>query len=548
VFGLLLVAAVVIGVIAVDGGDDESSASSAHTSKASDPTADSPPAPVDPFKAGAPFTQPRAVRIDGATPTGIVARNTDLKVNGDGAQAVTVGEGQAYLAGNDQTARLTGPTLLARPGGTVNLTLKNELKVYKDMESPENCQFKSTDGQVTNFHFHGLRVTPETRKIDGVTVYGDNVLIDLPPGTSRIEFEIPADHEQGTFWYHAHRHGCTDDQVSRGLAGLLFIGDSREDLPQRFRNVRTRDLVLQDLQVVKDGNGYKVDPKHFWADPTNRMVNGLAQPTMQIAPGETELWRVVNASAGVWYEVSLVDDPDDEGVGFTTVAMDGNTLEDSREETSHLLGPGNRVDFLVTGPMSGAKRLLKTLAFQQGKDLKQPSNDFTFPEELLATVQVGGTPGTPIEEPGRLKPLKPLAKDRGPNREFTFDIGPPLKSRPGPPSFTINGQTFTHDSPAQATPTVGTTERWTIRNTSTEAHPFHIHQGDFRVLSVNGRRVNNGGQQDVVELPYMQADGKPGEVVFDMTFREEGDFVFHCHILDHEDFGMMARVSVTDGN
>ena len=559
VVALVLAAGVAVGVIALAGGsddDDEAKQSTEATSRALDVTADSPPQPVDPFKPGAPLAEPDAVRIDGSAPTTITATNTPLKVNGDGQQSVTVKEGQAYLAGDDQTGRLTGPTLLARPGGKVNLSLENDLKVYPDINSPEDCKADAQNGQFTNFHFHGLRVTPETRKLDGVTVYGDNVLVDLPPGETRIEFDIPADHEQGTFWYHAHRHGCTDDQVSRGLAGLLFIGDSRTNLPRRFANVPTRDLMLQDLQVVQNSDkSFKVDPGHFWQDPTNRLVNGLAQPTITVPPGQTELWRVANASAGVWFNLSVQNAPsqapdgdDADPVGFTVVAQDGNTLADSREKTSHLLGPGNRVDLLVTGAMPGENRVLKTLPFTQAKDFAKPANDFTFPEEVLARIQPGTGAGTTIEEPGRLRPVTPQAKARGPNREFTFYLGSPgLKSRPGLPQFSINGQSFTHESPAQATPTVNTTERWTIKNTSTEAHPFHIHQGDFVVRSVNGEPVDNGGQQDVVELPYMQANGKPGEIVFDMTFREEGDFVFHCHILDHEDFGMMARVSVTDG-
>jgi suppressor of ftsI len=529
--------AVVVVVIAVAGGGDGG--------------ASKPSSPVDPFKPGAAFAQPDAIRIDGDQPAEIFAKNTPLTVNGDGAEKVTVGGGQAYLAGADATPRMTGPTLLARRGGTVNITLHNELQVYDGIESAEDCKYKDTKDQVTNFHFHGLRVTPETRKIDGVTVVGDNVLIDLLPNRkTRIEFEIPRDHEQGTFWYHAHRHGCTDDQVSRGLAGLLFIGDSRTALPQRFHRIQTRDLMLQDLQVVKgDDGGYAIDPGHFWHDPTNRLVNGLAQPNMTIAPGETQLWRIANASAGVWFNLALLNapkeapdgDPNDPA-GFTVVAEDGNTLEDSREVSSYVLGPGDRVDVLVTGSMHGEKRTLATLQYVQGEAT-------TFPQEMLATLSpTDDEPQTPLGEPGRLKRLPPLAKERGPNREFTFFLGKPgLASRPDKPAFTINGQTFSHDSPAQATPTVGTTERWTVKNASDQAHPFHIHQGDFRVRSVNGKPVDTGGQQDTVELPMRQADGSPGEIVFDMSFLVEGDFVFHCHILDHEDLGMMARVSVTDG-
>lgn len=531
----VLVAAVVVAVVVIGGGDDEKK----KDEQAAQPVPGTKTLPPQPFVPQQGLKEPPTVRVDGATPTPIVARNTAIDVNG-----VQVAGGQAYVANGSKPA-LTGPTLLAKPGGRVNIELDNQLVVPDDMQSPEDCAAGSERGegdakadagkpQVTNFHFHGLRVTPKTRKIDGVRAIGDNVLIDLQPGKTRIEFDIPADHEQGTFWYHAHRHGCTDDQVARGLAGLMLIGDSRAELPPRFKDVETREMMLQSLQVVKAGDGYKIDPGHFWANALHRTVNAQVNPKLDIAPGETQLWRLANGSDGVWYEVSFVDGSN-RPLGFTTVAQDGNTLTSSREESTHVLGPGNRVDILVEGPESGPAAL-KTMPFEQG--------NVNFPTDVLATVDVKGADTQPVEAPGRLKPLPPMPAQRGPNRTFTFNIG---KAPPnGPPPFTINGQVFSLDQPPQATPTVNTWERWTIRNTSTEKHPFHIHQGDFIVRAVNGRRVNSGGQQDVVELPF-QVNGKPGEIVFDMAFREEGDFVFHCHILDHEDLGMMARVSVTDG-
>jgi suppressor of ftsI len=501
----------------------------------------------DPFTTGSPFKEPPVVESrNGNLKAEITAANGTLKVSG-----VDVAGGQAYAArspsGVAGPAQMLGPTLHAEPGGTISIAFDNKLTVPDGMQSPEDCAAggsheehgssapDAAKPQVTNFHFHGLRVTPKTRELRGVKVYGDNVLVDLPPGRSHIEFPIPEDHEQGTFWYHAHRHGCTDDQVSRGLAGLLFIGDSRRDLPARYAKVRTRDLMLQDIQVVDNpkgsGKNWGIDPAHFWGNPTHRMVNGQLNPSLDIAPGETQLWRIANGSAGVWFNVSLVDE-NDNPAGFTTVAQDGNTLEFSKEEAAHLLAPGNRIDILVTGAGSG-KRMLKTIPFDQG--------NVTFPEDVLATVNAKGAPAVPIEAPGKLAPPPTLEPARGPDRQFTFNLV--FK-----PSFgaTINGQLFSLDQPPQATPTVNTTETWTVLNTSGEAHPFHIHQGDFVVKSVNGEPVDNLGQQDVVELPPMQGT-TPGKVVFEMSFEEEGEFVFHCHILDHEDAGMMARVSVTDG-
>jgi FtsP/CotA-like multicopper oxidase with cupredoxin domain len=240
--------------------------------------------------------------------------------------------------------------------------------------------------------------------------------------------------------------------------------------------------------------------------------------------------RTPHGSAGVWFNVALVDGSDTP-VGFTTVAQDGNTLVDSQEEPSHLLGPGNRVDVLVTGPESG-ELALKTLEFNQG--------DVDFPEEPLAGVDLKGPAAEPIEAPGKLVPPPKFEPTRGPDREYTFSfLFDPFRAL-------INGQAFSIDGPPQATPTLDTTETWTLKNATTQYHPIHIHQGDFVVKSVNREPVDNHGQQDTVSLPPMEGN-TPGEVTFEMSFEEAGDFVFHCHILDHEDAGMMAKVSVTKG-
>jgi FtsP/CotA-like multicopper oxidase with cupredoxin domain len=165
-----------------------------------------------------------------------------------------------------------------------------------------------------------------------------------------------------------------------------------------------------------------------------------------------------------------------------------------------------------------------------------------MPEDVLATLDVAGPrallldPATPVGTPVA------FPKKRGPDRQFVFTIGISTKVLP---AFRINGKVFDANR-VDAAPTLDTYERWTLVNKSTEWHPFHIHQNDFRVVSINGNPppAIEQDQRDIVALPPIRGR-KPGVVVIDVPFTDfSGRFVFHCHILDHEDRGMMALVDV----
>jgi FtsP/CotA-like multicopper oxidase with cupredoxin domain len=529
-----------------------------------DPAKPKPTAVEQPkYEEGRPFGEPPVVRSrNKRLKTTLVAQNGTVTIAG-----VQVANTETYAA-SSMPRGLLGPTLRVEPGDTIDLTLDNRLRKPDDVQRTGRTPVPvpvcpppgdahamhgphpSGGGQLTNLHFHGLHVTPLTRNFHGSPVFGDNVLLNLPPGKSHFRFRIPADHDQGTFWYHAHRHGCTDDQVFRGLAGLLLIGDSRRTLPVRFRHVRTRSIALRDIQAVPFKGGWAIPNDHDWGNenPTQRTVNGLVNPTIDIRPGETQLWRIADTSAAVWYRVALLDtgpkvkqpsppapgSPQDE---FMVIAADGNPATRPQRLRSVVLGPGHRVDILVRAPAAGEQRVLSTLPFDQGR--------LTFPELPLATVNVGGPRAPDLRPPGQLKPLPKLPRKRGPARTFTFSFEERPNTDPGGSFAFINGLPFDPNR-VDANPRLGTTERWTLVNRSSEWHPFHIHQDDFRVVSVNGKRVTRPpGDQDVVGLPPVSAGGVPGRVVIDMPFTNfRGKFVFHCHILDHEDGGMMALVNV----
>jgi FtsP/CotA-like multicopper oxidase with cupredoxin domain len=488
------------------------------------------PTPTPPFATGQPFREPPVVRSSGGRlKQTLVAANTAITVGGvqvDGAQTYRIGK----TAGG-----LLGPTLQVQRGDLIDLTFDNRLTQPPlpagqpaAMAHGDDCPHPSAgQPQPTNLHFHGLHVTPRNHTEGGVTYYGDNVFACLQAGISHIRFRIPDDHDLGTFWYHAHLHGLTDDQVFRGLAGMLLIGDSRTELPKRLRNVRTRLISLKDIQAVPDGAGWTVAPGHDWVDPTTRTVNGLVMPTLTIRPGETQLWRLANSSSGLWYDVAL-QDAANRSTPLTIVSREGNPLVRPQRVSDALLGPGQRVDVLVRAPAAGPLTL-RTLAFAQGRRAG------IFPQADLATVQVTGSSARKVASPGRGGKLPAFPPRVGKVKSWAFDI---VSGPNNTTLFTINGVVFDPDKPGART-RLGTTERWKLVNQTGEWHPIHIHQDDYRVISVNGRRVDVRSDQDVVPLP------PNGTVVLDMPFQQfSGNFVMHCHILDHEDGGMMTRIEV----
>ena len=528
---IVVVAAVVVGGVLLVDKDDDS-----QQSAAGEKTVES--IPPKPFAAGAAFREPPSLRSSRGRLRGtIVAKNGTIRVSG-----VKVANTQSYgVAG--QPRGLLGPTLRVNPGDLVDLVLDNRLTQpalvpakqapQSSAPAPGECHDTTiTPGspQPTNLHFHGFHVTPRNRRVGGVTYYGDNVLVCLRRGRSHIRFRIPRNHDQGTFWYHAHLHGLTDDQVYRGLAGMIVVGDSRRYLPSRFANVRTRLLSLKDIQVTESDDRWSIPTDHDWTNATHRTVNGLVNPKLTMRPGETQLWRIGNSSSALWYRIALLDG--DKRVPFTVVSHDGNPLVLPQRKTQVVLGPGNRFDILVRATRAG-KLVLKTLPFNQGRRI--------FGEDVLATVDVAGRPAARLAQPGRRGKLATFPKRRGPARNWIFSINGSI------PQFLINGKIF-EDGRVDARPRLGTTERWTLINTSSEWHPIHIHQDDYRVLSINGKRVNVRSDQDVVPLPPLDpTTGVPGQIVLDMPFqRFAGNFVMHCHILDHEDGGMMARIDLRE--
>ena len=435
-------------------------------------------------KQGLPFSEPPVLRAE----DGVLETSFDVAT-------ATFDVGGTKVKGEGYAGELLGPTLLVAPGDTIEIDLKNGL------------------GEETNFHTHGLHVSPE-----GIS---DNVLRVMDPDSdNKIEIALPMDVAPGTYWYHAHLHGLTEPQVFNGLAGALIVDGLTERLPADLQDVPEHLIGLKDLQI--DSSGAILTENIDSNAPTTRTVNGLVNPVLDARPGQTQLLRLANMSADIWYQLQM------DGTSFDVLAEDANPVSTVTEQDELLLPPGKRFDVLVRWDEAGRYRL-RTLQYQTGPDGDQ------YPERVLATVNVAGDPVDPVAMPtsmGEAPDLAdaPIAQHR--NVVFSED--------PTTGTFMINGQQFDMNE-VMYTMKLNTVEEWTIQNTANEEHPFHIHVNDFQVMSVNGKAQPGYGLQDVVKLPAK------GEVVIRMRLTDfVGKYVFHCHILNHEDNGMMAIVEVTE--
>jgi suppressor of ftsI len=436
-------------------------------------------------KRGLPFQEPQQLRArDGVLDVELVARRDRVLVSG------------SPVVVRPFNGQFIGPTLRVRPGDTIRATIRNEIRAR------------------TNIHWHGLHVSPK-----GVS---DNVFRTFEPGaTVRSIVRLPRDHEPGTFWYHVHFHGTTEGQVAGGLSGLLIVEGLEDLLPEPLRGVEQRQFALRDLQLARPDRvamtGTEADP----FVPMTRLVNGLLRPRVELGSGETQMWRLANVGSDIFYWVAL------DGHDFTVIAEDGSPVWETYRRTRLLIPPGKRFDVLVQGGRPGSYKL-KTFRYQ-GFAPQQPTVE-------LARVRVTGPERAPdLELPASLPQVTRRLDDATvtSRRRFSFT----LKTSGRFEAF-INGRRFDPTETGVA-PVLGTVEEWTLVNPSDEDHPFHIHVNDFQVMSVNGRPYDAKGLQDVVIVP------RGGEVVVRHSFDDfPGHFVFHCHILGHEDAGMMKTVQV----
>ena len=265
-----------------------------------------------------------------------------------------------------------------------------------------------------------------------------------------------------------------------------------------------------------------------------RLVNGLLRPSLSIKPGETQLWRLANEGADIFYKLQIP------GSSFLIVGQDGFPVSRVTRAQTLVLAPGKRYDVLVTAKFTQSSSWLKTMEYKQGED--------TYPEVNLMQIKVLGNQKPSVFIPADLSvenysvsPSKEnLANEKvAQHRILTLGL-----SADGHSMF-INGNQFNKDVPAFSTPAkVGTVEEWTIVNTTGEIHPFHTHTNYFQVISINGVKQPFTGLQSDIPVPQ-QVNGVPGKVVLRIDIADfAGPMMFHCHIAAHENAGMMSFINV----
>ena len=435
-------------------------------------------------------------------PTVLASRNGVLRVR------LTAAAG-AWLAGRHTRAlgfngTSPGPTLRVRPGDLLQVQLVNQLD------------------QPTNLHTHGLHVSPDD--------HGDNPFVTIDPGASfDYSYRIPANHPAGTFWYHPHHHGHVADQLFGGLAGALLVDDG-PDLPVTHDRV----LLVMDTTLAAAGRVATASAmdRMIGREGELVLVNGQHQPRIATMAGAAERWRVINGCTSRVLALRL------DGHELTQVALDGNFLPAPADRDRIVLAPGNRADLIVR-PTSSGQFALVTDPYDRGGagmmgGMGMGGRSTTDRPITLATLVVTGPAAPPPSLPAAL-PAPPTPQ--GPpstHRELTFAMG----MSPGEMRFTIDGRTFdpTRDDHSVR---LGAIEDWTITNTSPMDHPFHLHVWPIHVLSASTPGAPGANLQDVVLIPAL------GRVRLRIPFTDyAGRSVFHCHILDHEDAGMMATVNV----
>lgn len=456
----------------------------------------------------------------------------------------------------------------------------------------------------TNLHVHGFAVPPVAPQDDVMGVCTDPAV--GPPTCGRRAFtyrwRIPAAMPEGLYWYHPHVHGEVQAQMLMGLAGAIVVEGPAHDarraagIPERVlvvRQVQDQDAARPPAAAMTAAPAERhapahpavakaIDVAHELLCTTNAGIdqislNGTPIPLgdapdaalarFEIAPGTRQYWQLLNAATDAFLSLSIEDD-DGHALPLEIAARDGSPLSDDAGRSlpalpttdAQSVPPGGRIEFFVAAPPPGVRAWLVTHAIDTGC-----AGD-RVPERRLALVVAGGAAlaPAPIAAPAAAAPPNLFAGLLARKVDRRRVIALAEYPRPGSvdqtdfylaerqPGAVLRPYRM-GDAPA-ITVRAGTTEDWVIENWTHELHAFHIHQLHFRVLEVDGRPVPAPELLDVVEVPYASATGyrsregplRPGRVRLRLHFPADmaGDIPFHCHLVDHEDNGMMAVLRI----
>jgi FtsP/CotA-like multicopper oxidase with cupredoxin domain len=382
-----------------------------------------------------------------------------------------------------------GPIIVGHVGDTLVVRLINRL--------PEP----------TSIHWHGIRLPSG---MDGT----ESVQRLVEPGESfEYRFVLP---DAGTFWYHSHHNETV--QLERGLYGaLMVLGDDEPELDA------DRVFMFDDVKLDRARRIAKpaLFDRHSGREGDTLVINGVAQPHYQIAAGQVERWRIINSASARYVRLSLGGRP------FRIIGGDGGLRESPVTVTETLLTPGDRVE-LAVGPFDdeGAEIAIESLPYRR-TGMKRPRY------QRWGTLYVGARKPSRATELGQLAAIEPLVADGPVQPTRTVRLGARMTLHGH--DWLINGETHHRAEPVKA----GELQVWNIVNETGIDHPFHLHGFFFQVIAVDNERVRPASWEDTVNIAAKQtvtiafrADARPGE------------WMYHCHILEHHATGMMGHFEV----
>ena len=539
--------------------------------------------------AGSIVAEPEDLRSHNAVLNVELAYRQGLDANG--------GARYCYIAPDGGEA----PTLRVKPGDLVILRLKNEIPAGpsasartaphpstrpanarpREMSMSAGCAGSQMTASATNVHFHGLDLPPLCHQDDVL-----NTMID--PGSPPFEyrFRIPANQPPGLYWYHPHLHGFTKTQVLGGASGALIVeGIERVDpllagLPDRVFVIRDQDLEHPDAQLVgspdtpvpvvtRDAEGDILNAGMDGGKPAKDLSLNFVPVSfpdytpavIRVRPREKQLWRVLNASAITYIDLAFMANGALQFMGL--VSLDGNPMNASGRPDSQiswqshiLLPPAGRAEFVLKPIPAGTSASIVTRHVDTG-----PAGENDPTRTLATIVSTADAPEPHARLDSTPPPISKSASvwlgDAKPahTRRLYFSENPRDPRDPNSPTdffLTVDGQTPKLFDPGDKTPSIvstqGDVEDWIIENRTRELHAFHIHQTHFMVLEWNGVPVNETFLRDTVNVSYWDGVSRVyPSVKLRIDFRDPnvvGTFVYHCHLLEHEDGGMMGLIRV----
>jgi FtsP/CotA-like multicopper oxidase with cupredoxin domain len=459
---------------------------------------------------------------------------------------------------------LEDPTLHVKPGDHLIITVTNNTPhaaAFMEPLKPPKCGDAHPTKSSINIHYHGTNTSPACHQ--------DNVIKTVINSGQTFQYNVafPLDEPSGLYWYHPHIHMLAEHQVQGGASGAIIV-EGIEGQQPAVSGLRKRVFVVRDQLVPGNptpiGNIPSFDLTLNYipiSSPTAPESNAFVPAVVRMQLGTREFWRVSNSTADTILDLQYVFD----GVPQTMqlAAVDGVPLnsQDSPgpgsliDVTHFTLPEASRVEFIVTAPPSSVQLAqLITRRINSG-------SIYNIPRRPLATVQSIGSNEDDVDTGAMSVTQKrfgglgsaPIAVKR------TLFFNENVTETPPQFFMDVEGKPehlFDPDAPPDIVATQGTVEEWTVENRTLEHHEFHIHQIHFLVESQNNFEINgseqvladNGQYLDTIQVPFW--DKNPDHAFPSVTLRLDfrgkdiGDFVFHCHILSHEDLGMMNIIRV----